>query len=128
MVSVSGDKGSSPPGLSEEIEAFLASVPEEHEPTFTALRDLILEFVPEAEMSLKWGTIAFDLDGSLFALSTNKKQVNLYILTLGLLAEYREALAGIPQSKCVLRFAPGTELPMDTLREVMVTAVERQRG
>lgn len=113
---------------SEDIENFLGSVPAEHEPTFTALRDLILELVPEAEVSLKWGTIAYNLGGSLFALSANKKHVNLYILTIGLLAEYSEALAGIPQSKCVLRFAPGAELPMETLRDVMATAVERAMG
>ena len=42
----------SPPGLSEEIGSYLDSVPAEHQPTLTALRDLILELVPEAEALL----------------------------------------------------------------------------
>ena len=83
--------------------------------------------MPDADVSIKWGTIAYDLDGSLFALSTNKKHVNLYILTVGLLAEYADELAGIPQSKCVLRFAPGDQVPLNTLRKVMTDAVERKR-
>ena len=107
---------------------FQKTVPDSHRPTFDALQELIEELVPDAEVSAKWGTLAYDLDGSLFALSTNKKQVNLYILTVGLLAEFSDELAGIPQSKCVLRFAPGDELPLETLRRVMTTAVERKRA
>ena len=110
-----------------EIATFSESVPEAHREHFRILQELIDELVPESTASLKWGTIAYDLDGSLFALSANKKHVNLYILTLGLLAEFQDELAGIPQSKCVLRFSPKAELPLDTLRRVMTTAVERKR-
>ena len=107
---------------------FRDTVPEAHRPIFTRLQALIEELAPDAEVSVKWGTLAYDLDGSLFALSTNKQHVNLYILTVGLLAEYADELAGIPQSKCVLRFAPGAEVPMETLREVMTDAVGRKRA
>ena len=110
------------------VTEFLESIPEPHRPVFMALQGLIEELVPEADVSVKWGTLAYDLDGSLFALSANKKQVNLYILTVGLLAEYSSELAGIPQSKCVLRFGPNAELPLETLRRVMTTAVERKRA
>ena len=44
------------------------------------------------------------------------------------MAEFSEELAGIPQSKCVLRFGPEAELPLETLRRVMTTAVERKRA
>lgn len=108
--------------------SFCDSIPDSHQPTFRRLQQLIEELVPGAEVSIKWGTMAYDLDGSLFALSANKKHVNLYILTLGLLAEYADELAGIPQSKCVLRFSPGAEVPLATLRKVMAEAVERKRA
>jgi len=107
---------------------FRRPIPESHRPAFTALQDLIEDLVPDAVVSVKWGTIAYDLDGSLFALSANKKHVNLYVLTVGLLAEYSAELAGIPQSKCVLRFSPDAELPLATLRRVMRAAVERKRA
>jgi uncharacterized protein YdhG (YjbR/CyaY superfamily) len=108
--------------------SFRDSIPDLHQQTFTLLQQLIEELVPDADVSIKWGTIAYDLDGSLFALSANKKNVNLYILTVGLLAEYADDLAGIPQSKCVLRFSPGAEVPLETLRKVMTDAVERKRA
>ena len=111
-----------------EIANFADSIPEKHRATFRALQALIDELAPDTVTSLKWGTIAYDLDGSLFALSANKKHVNLYILTLGLLAEFEEELKGIPQSKCVLRFAPSAEVPFDTLRQVMGEAVARKRA
>ncbi len=117
-----------PAGDSPDVASFYESLPASHQPTFEALRALIDEIVPDAVASLKWGTMAFDLDGSLFALSANKKHVNLYILTVGLLAEYSSELAGIPQSKCVLRFSPSAEVPFETLRRVMATAVERKRA
>jgi uncharacterized protein YdhG (YjbR/CyaY superfamily) len=113
---------------SADIASYRDSIPESHQATFTLLQDLIEELVPDADASLKWGTIAYDLDGSLFALSANKKHVNLYILTVGLLAEYADDLAGIPQSKCVLRFTPSAEVPLETLRKVMTEAVERKRA
>lgn len=112
----------------QDIATFCDSIPESHQPTFRRLQELIEELVPDAEVSLKWGTMAYDLDGSLFALSVNKKHVNLYILTLGLLAEYADELAGIPQSKCVLRFRPDAEVPLETLHEVMADAVGRKRA
>ena len=117
-----------PADHSSEIAEFVESIPAAHRPTFTALQELIEELAPDAVATLKWGTIAYDLDGSLFALSANKKQVNLYILMVGLLAEFESELAGIPQSKCVLRFPPAAELPLETLRRVMSTALERQRS
>jgi len=106
---------------------FRESIAQSHRPVFAALQDLIEELAPDAVVSVKWGTIAYDLDGSLFALSANKKHVNLYVLTVGLLAEYSAELEGIPQSKCVLRFSPDAELPLATLRRVMTRAVERKR-
>lgn len=111
-----------------EIADFAETIPEKHRPTFRALQELIDEVAPETATSLKWGTIAYDLEGSLFALSANKTHVNLYILTVGLLAEFEEELAGISQSKCVLRFGPKAEPPIETLRRVMTTAVERKRS
>ena len=108
--------------------SFRDSIPDSHQPTFTMLEQLIEELVPDADVSIKWGTIAYDLDGSLFALSANKKHVNLYVLTIGLLAEYADDLAGISQSKCVLRFSPGAEVPVETLRKIMTDAVERKRS
>ena len=102
---------------------FLAGIAEQHKPTFDTLRELILELVPEATETLKWGTVAYDLDGSLFALSAAKPHVNFYILTTGVIAAHQRELAGIPQSHCVLRFAPGRELPMASLRTVMRAAI-----
>ena len=111
-----------------EIADFVGSIPAKHRPTFSTLQALVEELAPDSVATLKWGTIAYDLEGSLFALSANKTHVNLYILTVGLLAEFADELADIPQSKCVLRFAPGAELPVETLRRVMTMAVERKRS
>ncbi|MEM1177405.1 MAG: DUF1801 domain-containing protein [Acidobacteriota bacterium] len=111
---------------SADITEFSESVLASHRDHFLTLQRLIDEVAPQSEASLKWGTIAYDLDGSLFALSANKKHVNLYILTVGLLAEFKGELAGIPQSKCVLRFTPKAELPLETLRTVMTEAVARK--
>ena len=68
-----------------------------HQPTFTLLQQLLEELVPDADVSIKWGTIADDL-------------------------------AGIPQSRCVLRFSPSAEVPLQTLRKIMTAAVERKRA
>ncbi len=118
----------SPADNSVDKASFSKSIPDAHQPTFALLQELIEELVPDSEVSIKWGTIAYDLEGSLFALSANKKHVNLYILTIGLLAEYADDLVGIPHDKCVLRFSPSAEVPLETLRKVMTDAVERKRA
>lgn len=106
-----------------DIADFVAGIRPEHRATFDSLRQLIGKVAPQASESLKWGTLAYDLNGSLFALSANAKVVNLYILTVGHLAKYQDVIGHIPQSKCVLRFAPDLEPPLGTLRTVMKAAV-----
>jgi len=118
-----GKLGSKARTGSGDMGVFLAGVAAEHKPTFDTLRALILELVPESTETLKWGTLAYDLEGSLFALSAAKPHVNLYILTTGVIAAHQRELAGIPQSHCVLRFAPGRVLPMAALRTVMRAAI-----
>ena len=106
-----------------ELTSFLEGLPPAHRSNFDVLRTLIYEVAPAAEEGLKWGTMSFDLHGSLFALSANKKQLNLYVLTIGLLAKHQDLIGDIPQGKCVLRFAPEAELPLAALRTVMRAAV-----
>ena len=100
----------SPAGSSADQASLLEAIPETHRPTFTRLQELIEELAPEADVSVKWGTMAYDLDGSLFALSANKKHVNLYILTVGLLAEYADDLApASPRASACCASAPKTK-------------------
>ena len=99
----------------------------EHKQTFDSLRSLIKTLVPEATETLKWGTLAYDLEGSLFALSTAKKHVNLYILTIGVIGKHKKELAGIPQSNCVLRFTPDAKPPMAALKKVMKAAIAEKK-
>ncbi len=111
------------PRASGDIDAFVAGIAPEHRATFTSLRGLIKQVAPEATETLKWGTLAYDYNGSLFALSAPKGVVNLYILTVGLLAKHQDLLGAIPQSKCCLRFAPSAKPPLPALRKVMNAAV-----
>ena len=106
-----------------DVSAFIGTLAAEHRPMVRTLRSLILEAAPDATPSVKWGTLAYDLDGSLFAVSAPKDVVNLYVLTIGVLAKHKKQLAGISQGKCVLRFPPGAELPMTALRAVLAAAV-----
>ena len=108
---------------SADIGSFVAGIAPDHKANFDALHTLIQQVAPQASQSLKWGTLAYDLNGSLFALSASKKVVNLYILTLGVIAQHKSELVGIPQSNCVLRFAPDRELPMAALTTVMKVAI-----
>ena len=101
-----------------------AGIPAEHAATYETLYALIGEVAPEAIESEKWGTVAFDLNGSLFALSA-KKVVNFYILIPGLLREYSATLGHLPQSSCCLRFAAGEPVPRAALKRVMREAVKR---
>lgn len=106
-----------------DIAAFVAGISTEHRETFDALRALIKRVAPGTTESLKWGTLAYDQDGSLFALSAPKKDVNLYILELGIIAAHPEEVAGIPRSNCVLRFRAGVKPPIAKLTRVMKAAV-----
>ena len=112
----------------EDIGAFVKNIPAEYKANFDALHRLIEKMAPKAARSLKWGTLAYDLDGSLFALSVGKKHLNFYILTTGVIAAHKKELAGIPQSACCLRFGPNAELPLGALRKVMKAAIAEKTG
>lgn len=118
-----GKLGAKVRARSEDITAFVEGIPPEYKDNFDTLRGLIETMAPQTTQTLKWGTLAFDLDGSLFALSLSKKHMNFYILTTGVIAKHKAELAGIPQSACCLRFGPGAKLPMPALRKVMKAAI-----
>jgi uncharacterized protein YdhG (YjbR/CyaY superfamily) len=108
---------------SVDAKTFAASIPSQHRAAFDTARALIKKVAPQATETVKWGTIAYDLDGSLFALSAPKKQLNVYILTRGVIADHAGLLAGIDQSHCCLRFGAGDALPVAALRTVLRAAV-----
>ena len=101
----------------------LESVPAEHRPRFEELRGMIRQIAPEAVEVAKWGTIQYDYKGSLFGLGWSKGRIQLYILTIGLLARHQEQLGHLDQGKCVLRLDPNRALPGPAIAALMKEAV-----
>jgi uncharacterized protein YdhG (YjbR/CyaY superfamily) len=101
---------------------YLKAVPEGQRPLIDKLRELIREAAPEAREEIRYGMLAYDDDGGLFALAAQKHYVSLYVLATDVLISMKKELAGIDHGKGCLRFKKLESLPIDTLRELLSRA------
>ena len=106
-----------------DIATFIKTVPETHRANFDELRALMRKAAPRAKEIIKWGTLQFDYQGPLFGLSVTKNMLNVYVLTIGLLAHYDHLLSGVTKEKCVLRFGEQATLPTAILRRIFAASV-----
>jgi uncharacterized protein YdhG (YjbR/CyaY superfamily) len=106
----------------EEIDGYLASVEEPKRSTLEALRQSILEVVPDAEQCISYGVPAFKVRGKTIAGFAAFKDHLSYLLHSGsVLAELHDEVAGYQTTKGSLHFAVDQPLPAELVRRLVET-------
>ncbi len=105
---------------------YLKAVPEVQRPLIDKLRELIHEAAPEAREEIRYGMLAYDDDGGLFALAAQKHYVSLYVGATDAMTSMKKELSGIDHGKGCLRFKKLEGLPIDTLRQLLSRAKASQ--
>jgi uncharacterized protein YdhG (YjbR/CyaY superfamily) len=103
-----------------EIDAYLASLDEPKRSTLEALRQTILEIIPEAEQGMSYGLPAFRLKGTVVAGFAAFKNHLSYLPHSGsVFPELKDDLAGYKTSTGALQFPIDRPLPKSLVKKLI---------
>jgi uncharacterized protein YdhG (YjbR/CyaY superfamily) len=106
----------------DEIDAYLATVPEPGRSALERLRGDILAVVPDAEQCISYNYPAFRVDGKVVAgFAAFKYHLSYLPHSGGVLAELHDDVAKYGQTKGSLHFSPDKPLPKALVRKLVRT-------
>jgi uncharacterized protein YdhG (YjbR/CyaY superfamily) len=115
-----------------EIDKLFASVEEPKRSTLEEMRRRILEVVPDAEQTIKYGMAAFLHNGKIFAcLAPFKNHINWSPYSSEVLVQIGSDLSAYVYSKASLRFSVDKPLPKTLVKKlirVRLAEIELQKA
>jgi uncharacterized protein YdhG (YjbR/CyaY superfamily) len=111
----------------EAVDAYLDVQNPERQAALQAVRELIFEAVPEIRETMRYRMPTYELDEVVVAFASQKHYMSLYLDT-ELVEKYGGELAGLDCGKSCVRFKRIDDLPLDTVRAILVETVEKQSG
>ena len=107
---------------SDEVDDYLAGLPEADRVALEALRRTILEIVPDAEEGISYGSPSFKVGGKAVAGFAAAKHHLSYLPHSGtVLATIAADVAGYKTSKGALQFTNDTRLPKALVKKLIAT-------
>jgi uncharacterized protein YdhG (YjbR/CyaY superfamily) len=113
-----------------EVDDYLAVVPEPQRATLAAMRSLIAGLLPDAEQGIAYGVPCFRVNGKAVAgFGFSKNHCSYFPMSGSITAELADELQGYVTAKGSVQFAVDTPLPADLVRQ-LIEARQRevQRG
>jgi len=112
-----------------EVDLYLSSLDEPRRGTLKRLRSTILEFVPEAEQCISYGSPAFKVGGAVIAGFAAFKNHLSYLPHSGaVFSELGDQLVGYRTSKGALRFPIDQSLPKPLVGELIAVRKRQALG
>jgi len=112
----------------QEVDRYLASLDEPKRSTLEALRQVILEIIPEAQQGISYGVPAFRLEGKVVAGFAAFKNHLSYLPHSGsVFPELRDEIANYKTSSGALQFPVDRPLPKALVRK-LIAVRKRQAG
>lgn len=112
--------------MTAEIEAYLSSLPEDRRAALEAVRTLIRESVPGVRETMRYRMPTYELNEVILAVASQKNYMSLY-LDVDLVGKYKAELAGLDCGKSCVRFRRLEQLPLDTVKKIIIETVRKQQ-
>jgi len=104
----------------QEVEAYLADLDEPKQSTLRALRQMIMEIVPEAEQGISYGIPAFKVKGHVVAgFAAFKNHLSYFPHSGSVIPEVGEDAAAFTTSTGTLRFPVDIVLPRSLVERLL---------
>jgi uncharacterized protein YdhG (YjbR/CyaY superfamily) len=111
-----------------EIDEYLRVVDEPKRTTLQALRDTILEIVPEAEQGISYGVPAFRIRGKVAAgFAAFKDHLSYLPFSGSVLGQLGDELRGYTMTKSALHFPIDRPLPKKIVKKLIAVRLEELR-
>jgi uncharacterized protein YdhG (YjbR/CyaY superfamily) len=105
---------------SPEVDAFLATLPEDARRALEHLRATIAYAAPDAVEGIGYGVPAFKYRGRpLVSFGAARAHCALYVQSPAVMDAHRDELAGFDTSKGTIRFSPGEPLPDELIAKLV---------
>ena len=118
----SRDRGSAAKGNAgpQDVDAYLAGVPEPARGTLNRIRAVIRSAVPpETTEALSYGMPAFKYKGPLVAYAAFSNHCSLFPMNSSLIETFQDELKGFPTSKGTIRFPVDKPLPAALVKKLL---------
>lgn len=110
----------------EEVDTYLASLDEPKRDTLRELRQIILDFVPEAEQGISYGLPAFRLQGKVIAgFAAFQRHLSYLPHSGSVFPELRDEVAAYVTSTGALRFAIDECLPVPLVQKLLAVRIRQ---
>jgi uncharacterized protein YdhG (YjbR/CyaY superfamily) len=111
--------------ITAEVDAYLDELQPERSKALEAIRSLILDSVPGVAETMRYRMPTYELDEVVCSFASQKHYMSLYMDT-SLVEKYREELKPLDCGKSCIRFKKLDELPLDTVKRILLETVRRQ--
>ncbi|MGA8206500.1 MAG: DUF1801 domain-containing protein [Candidatus Dormiibacterota bacterium] len=113
----------------EEVDAYLAALEEPKRSTLRELRQIILDFVPDADQGISYGVPAFRLEGKVIAgFAAFKRHLSYFPHSGSVFPELREEVAAYVTSTGALQFPVDVCLPTSLVHKLLTVRIEQAFG
>lgn len=109
-----------------EMDLYMFSLKPDRKAALEVVRSLILETILDITETMKYRMPTYELDEVVCAFASQKHYMSLYMDT-SLVERYKPEFKGLNIGKSCIRFKKIEDLPMDTIRKILMETVENQR-
>lgn len=103
----------------EEIDAYLAPLPDDMRSTLEHLRTIIRETVPDCTERVSYQIPIFRLKKDLVGISAQQNHCALHTMSPALVARMGSELSGVTVSGATIHFKPGVALPGALIEKII---------
>jgi uncharacterized protein YdhG (YjbR/CyaY superfamily) len=113
----------------EDVERYLAAVPEPARSTLQKIRSAVRSAAPkEATEALSYQIPTFRYKGGLVAFAAFSKHCSFFPMSLAVMEQFREELRDLPTSKGTIRFPSDKPLPAVLVKKVVKARIAENRS
>ena len=103
----------------EEIDAYLAALPDDVRSSLERVRSIIREIAPECTERVSYGIPIFRLRKDLVGISAQKNHCSLHSMSPSLIKAMAEELNGVKVSGATIHFTPEKPLPKELVESIL---------
>jgi uncharacterized protein YdhG (YjbR/CyaY superfamily) len=111
-----------------EVDRYLAAVPDKVRKTLQNIRKAIKAVAPEASEGISYGVPAYKHHGMLVGFGASKAACSFFVMSSTFLDGFQRELASYETSKGTIRFTPERPLPAGLIRKLVKARVKENEA
>ncbi|MFO7698509.1 MAG: DUF1801 domain-containing protein [Anaerolineae bacterium] len=108
----------------EEVDVYLAALPEDQRAALQSLREIVHEMAPECTERVSYGIPMFRLKRDLVGLSAHARHVALHTLSPALAGTIEAEFPTVKVSGATIQFTPASPLPREAVERVLTARIK----